>query len=338
MSSTYLPILQPLVDTHSRKINYLRVSLTDRCNFRCTYCMPEEMQFRARRDLLSFEEISRIVSVFSRLGVRRVRFTGGEPTVRADVVSVVKQIAAIDGIESVAMTSNGVRFIELSEALAAAGLSEVNVSIDTLDEDKFRELTRRGDLKQVIAGIDAAVAAGLRVKTNIVALAGVNDAEVVDLVEFAWARNLLPRFIEHMPMSGGMLYSVDQQLTAAQIRDKISRHLGAELTPVAAGPTNGPARYWQVGQDTSRRFGIISAMSEHFCDTCNRVRLSATGDLHTCLAHDDAVSLRDVLRTGGTDADVEAVIRAALNVKRVGHEFQSSGAGAPAKHMISIGG
>jgi len=300
--------------------------------------MPEDMQFRARRELLSFEEISRVVSVFSGLGVRRVRLTGGEPTVRADVVNVVGQIGAIDGIDAVVMTSNGVRLIELADPLARAGLKEVNISLDTLDAKKFHELTRRNKLAQVIAGIDSALAAGLEVKINIVALQGVNDDEVVSLCEFAWSRGVIPRFIEHMPMSSGSLFEPRKQLTAHQIRAAVTGHCGGQLQPYQPGPATGPARYWTVDGDDNRRFGIISAMSEHFCDTCNRVRLTAAGDLHACLAYDDAVSLRDIIRAGGSDTQVEDAIRAALHLKRVGHEFQNTGLGAPTKHMISIGG
>lgn len=300
------------------------------------------MVFRPRQDLLTFEEIERLVGVFAGLGVRRVRLTGGEPTVRADVVELVERVAAIDGIEAVAMTSNGHRFPELARPLARAGLRSVNVSIDTLDPASFRQLTRRGDVDRVIAGIDAAVAAGLEVKLNIVALKGVNDQEVPALCGFAWERGVVPRFIEHMPMSEGQLYSVSRQLTAAEIRAAVEARFGMPLVAEGeGGATLGPARYWRLadpGGGPVRRLGIISAMSEHFCDTCNRLRLSAVGALHACLAYDDALSLRDILRAGGSDDDVRRAIVAAVAGKREGHEFQSSGAGGPSKHMISIGG
>lgn len=346
VSRIALPVIAPLSDGFSRRISYLRVSLTDRCNYRCTYCMPAEgMVFRPRQELLSFEEIERLVRIFAGLGVRRVRLTGGEPTVRADVVELVARIAAIEGIDAVVMTSNGHRLPELAVPLARAGLRGVNISIDTLDPERFRALTRRGDVERVIAGIDAARAAGLSVKLNIVALMGQNDAEVPALCAFAWERDVLPRFIEHMPMSDGQLYDVAQQLTAADIRGRVEAYFGLPLIPDDPGQTaHGPARYWRLGDPgpaaapRPRRLGIISAMSEHFCDTCNRLRLSAVGDLHTCLAYDDAANLRDVIRGGGTDDDVSNAIRAAVGLKRAGHEFQSTGAGAPSKHMISIGG
>ncbi len=337
--SHQLPVIAPLADPQSRKVSYLRVSLTDRCNYRCTYCMPcEGLELLPRADILSFEEIARIVRVFSGLGVRRVRLTGGEPTIRQRVTEVVAMLAAIDGIDSVVMTTNGHRLRELAASLAGAGLSEVNISIDTLDAAKFAEITRRGDLDRVIAGIDAAIDSGLEVKLNIVALKGFNDTEVADLCEFAWARGAVPRFIEHMPMSDGLLYAPGRELSAAAIRATVEKHLGP-LEPQSDGEAHrGPSRYWTVGGDESRRLGIISAMTEHFCDTCNRVRLTAVGELHSCLAYDDAVSLREVVRSGGTDDELLQRIRDAVAGKREGHELHTSGGGAPSKHMISIGG
>lgn len=331
-----------LVDGFSRRINYLRVSLTDRCNYRCTYCMPEHgMVFMPRAELLTFEEIERVLRVFTGLGVQRVRLTGGEPTVRANVVELVARLSRLttrrgDPLELV-MTSNGHRLGELAAPLAEAGLREVNISIDTLDAQLFRALTRRGEIAAVIAGIDAARAAGLRVKLNAVALRGVNDGEIAPLCAFAWERGVVPRFIEHMPMSDGQIYDVAKQLTAAEIRAAVADAFG-ELAPASGREATGPARYWTAGADPARRFGIISAMSEHFCDTCNRLRMSAVGDLHACLAYDDATSLRDVIRAGGSDDELRATILAAIAGKREGHTFQASGLGAPRKHMIAIGG
>ena len=302
------------------------------------------MVFRPRADLLTFEEIERLLTIFAGLGVRRVRLTGGEPTVRADILELVSRLAAIDKIERVVMTSNGHRFPELAGPLARAGLAEVNISLDTLDAERFRKLTRRGDLTRVIEGIDAALAAGLTVKLNAVALKGENDHEIATLCQFAWNRGITPRFIEHMPMSDGQLYSVQQQLSASEIRGVVASHFGCELVPDSDGDTTlGPSRYWRLdgpasGAKPGRRLGIISAMSEHFCDTCNRLRLSAVGELHTCLAYDDATSLRDILRAGGSDDDVRRSIVDAVAGKREGHQFQLTGDGAPMKHMIAIGG
>ena len=337
MSSTSrsLPVLS---DRFARRIEYLRVSLTDRCNYRCTYCMPEEgVELVPRADVLTFEELERLMGVFARLGVRRVRLTGGEPTVRKGVVDIVSRLARVPGIEELAMTTNGHLLTDLAVPLRAAGLGELNVSIDTLDRDRFRALTRRGDLDRVVAGIDAALAAGLGVKLNAVALRGVNEEELADLCRFGWERGATPRFIEHMPMSGGDIYVPGRHLGADEIRDRIGQALGAPVAPDpddAARP-RGPARYFTVA---GKRFGIISAMSEHFCATCNRVRLTATGDLHACLAFDDAVGLRNPLRAGASDDDLAAFIQAAADGKREGHQFQLGGGGAPRKHMVAIGG
>lgn len=351
------PGADPLLDPFARRIRYLRVSVTDRCNYRCSYCMPEEMgdllQFQPRAALLTFEEISRIVTVFARLGVRKVRLTGGEPTVRKGIVELVRRIAAVPGIEQVVMTSNGHLLDELARPLADAGLRGINISIDTLDEARFARLTSRGDLARVRAGIDAAAAAGLRVKLNAVALRGVNDGELAALCHYAWSVGAVPRFIEHMPMSGGALYEAAAELTAAQIRGVLEHELGPLVASRPDGDKGGegrdagPARYWSLvgdgdgardGDRPPREVGIISAMTEHFCDDCNRLRLTAVGALHACLGHDDAVSLRDVLRHGGGDDDLVRAIGAAVTGKRAGHDFERTGGGAPQKHMIGIGG
>jgi GTP 3',8-cyclase len=338
---------EPLLDGFARRIRYLRVSVTDRCNYRCSYCMPEELSddlvFASRAAVLTFEELERLVAVFARLGVRKVRLTGGEPTVRKGIVELAGRLAGVPGIEQVVMTSNGHLLGELAAPLAAAGVSAINVSLDTLDAQKFRELTGRGELSRVIAGVDAAVAAGMRVKINAVALRGVNEGELVALCEYAWARGAVPRFIEHMPMSDGALYATEAELPAAEIRRRLEATLGPldaarrDREQASADRDAGPARYWRV-RATGRELGIISAMTEHFCDDCNRLRLTATGDLHACLGHDDAISLRDVMRGGGSDDDVVRAIATAVTGKRAGHVFERSGAGGPQKHMIGIGG
>jgi len=357
MTRHHLPVVQgpaplrgpipadPLVDSFARRIRYLRVSVTDRCNYRCTYCMPEDLGdqlvFERKEAVLTFEELERLVGVFAGLGVRKIRLTGGEPTVRKGIVELAGRIAAVPGIDQVVMTSNGHLLDELAAPLAAAGVSAINISIDTLDAAKFRTLTGRGDLARVLAGIDAAVAAGMRVKTNAVALHGVNDDELVALCEHAWARGAVPRFIEHMPMSAGALYAPSAELSSLAIRGLLEAALGplvaADRELSAAGVDPGPARYWRVTA-TGREVGIISAMTEHFCGDCNRLRLTATGELHACLGHDDAISLRDVLRAGGSDDDVVRSIAAAVTGKRAGHVFDRNGDGAPHKHMIGIGG
>jgi GTP 3',8-cyclase len=334
----------PLVDGFARRIRYLRISVTDRCNYRCAYCMPESLesaaglQFQPRSALLTFEELEQLARVFASLGVRKLRLTGGEPTVRHGIVDLVRRLSQVPGIEQVVMTTNGHLLAELALPLRDAGLVAVNVSLDTLDAARFTSLTGRGDLARVLGGIDAAVAAGLVVKTNAVALEGINDGELVALCRDAWRRGAVPRFIEHMPMSDGALYDPARGISAATIRRVVEAELGT-LVPADHQPRDaGPARYWALAADPARQLGIISAMTEHFCDDCNRLRLTATGELHACLGHDDAVSLRDVMRAGGGEPDVVRAIAGAVTGKRAGHEFGNFTAKAPTKHMIGIGG
>ena len=336
-----LPVpADPLLDQFARRIRYLRVSVTDRCNYRCTYCMPEsligEMSFEPRSAVLTFEELERVISVFARLGVRKVRLTGGEPTVRRGIVDLVARISRVPGIEQVVMTTNGHLLDELAAPLRAAGVSAVNVSLDTLDAERFAKVTGRGDLARVLAGIDAAHAAGMVVKTNAVALYGVNDDEIVALCEAAWSRGATPRFIEHMPMSHGALYEQARGIAAVTIRRTIEAALGSLVSAERSERKDaGPARYWTLSHDASREVGIVSAMTEHFCDDCNRLRLTSTGALHACLGHDDALSLRDLVRAGGSDDDLVRAIDASVMGKRVGHTFRDA---PPTTHMMGIGG
>jgi cyclic pyranopterin phosphate synthase len=339
----------PLVDPQKRVIDYLRISVTDRCNYRCSYCVPEEGAAHvARRDVLSFEEIAGLARVFVGLGVRRLRLTGGEPTVRRGLPELARMLRDIPGVEELALSTNGHRLAELAAPLRASGVDRLNVSLDTLDAERFRRLTGRGELAPVLAGLEAARAAGFAsIKINVVALKGVNDGELAALAAFAWERGFVPRFIEEMPMAEGRTYAPGALLSAAAIRATLSEaHPGARLVADDGGAARGagPARYHRLvggaahdGPASTRRFGIISAMTEHFCAACNRARLSATGALHACLAHDDAVDLRGPLRAGGEPA-VVAAIRAALAKKRDGHQFQLVGLGGPRKAMVQIGG
>jgi cyclic pyranopterin phosphate synthase len=330
--------LPVLVDAQARQVSYLRVSLTDRCNYRCTYCMPEEgVQLSPKSDVLSFEEIERIVRVMLPFGVRRVRLTGGEPTVRRDLVELVRRLAAL-GLDDLAMTTNGQLLPGLARPLRDAGLTRLNVSIDTLDGEKFSAITRRGDLQAVLEGVDAARAAGFTgTKLNAVVMGGINDGELARLCRWAWAHEVTPRFIEFMPMSDGALFSPGTFVSAAEMRARLEREFGALTPDVGADvPGVGPARYWRV--PGGGRFGLITAVSEPFCETCNRVRLTATGMLHTCLALDDDTDLRRPLRAGASDAELRDIVQAAVTAKKPGHSFTSCGTGAPRKHMVAIGG
>jgi cyclic pyranopterin phosphate synthase len=334
-----------LVDRAARRVRYLRVSLTDRCNMRCTYCMPPEgIAHVAREDVLSLEEVVRVVSAFAAWGVERVRLTGGEPTLRRDLPWLVERLAAIErpdgGALEVVMTTNGELLSRLAAPLRAAGLAAVTVSLDSLDPERFAAITRRDRLAEVRAGIEAMRAAGLPLKLNTVAVRGFNDDELGALCRFAWERGATPRFIELMPMAGGRLFVPGELMPAADIRARIGGELGGavELAEQPDGPL-GPAQYFVIegGAHHGRRFGTIAAMTENFCAGCNRLRVSATGQLHACLARDDAGDLRAALRSG-EPGRLEQVVRAALGHKRDTHGFELDGGGGPDKAMISIGG
>jgi cyclic pyranopterin phosphate synthase len=338
--------LAVLSDGFSRTVSYLRVSLTDRCNYRCVYCMPEAgVDLVPKADVLTFEEVERLVAVMMRFGVRRVRLTGGEPTVRKDVVELVARLAAL-GLDDLAMTTNGERLVELAAPLRQAGLTRLNVSLDTLDPAKFRAITRRGDLDRVLAGVEMAREVGfLGTKINAVVMGGVNDGDDIPaLCAWAWSRGLIPRFIESMPMSDGALFTPGSFASAAAIRARIAAAFGPlQDLPAAAARTIagvGPARYQLVatGRNQGARVGIISAVTEPFCATCNRVRLSATGQLHTCLALDDDSDLRTPMRAGASDDELAQKVLFAVSAKKEGHTFTACGTGGPRKHMVAIGG
>jgi len=286
------------------------------------------------------------VSVFARLGIRRLRLTGGEPTVRKDLTDLVRLLRAIPGLDDLALSTNGHLLDELAAPLRAAGVDRLNISLDTLDADKFHRITGRGDLARVLAGIEAARTAGFAsIKINTVSVKGFNDAETGALCRWSWSRGLVPRFIEQMPMASGELYVPGELMSAAEIRSAVAAdHPGSTVVADDGGAARGagPARYFLVtgpaqSAEAARRFGIISPMTEHFCTTCNRLRLSTAGALHACLAHDDAVDLRGPLHAGGPEA-VARAIRAALGRKRPGHTFQLIGLGGPRKAMVQIGG
>lgn len=325
----------------------MRVSLTDRCNMRCTYCMPEEgVAYGPRAELLSLEEIVTACAAFVRWGVRRVRLTGGEPTLRRGLVELVSALSHLrlptgDALE-VVMTTNGERLPELAGSLRAAGLAGLTVSVDSLNPERFRHITRRGSLARVLAGLDAAAAAGFRgIKLNTVAVRGFNDDEFAAIAEFAWERGFVPRFIEMMPMASGDLFVPGQLMPAAELRKSMAEALGVALVPDDGVGVRGagPAQYYRVsaGLHAGRRLGTIAAMTENFCASCNRLRLSASGQLHGCLARDDTGDLRGALRSGSTER-LEAVVRDVLGNKRDQHGFSIDGSGGPAKAMVSIGG
>lgn len=314
----------PLVDRFARRHTYLRISVTDRCNYRCVYCMPAEgLQWLPRSELLSYEEIGRLVRVFARLGVERVRLTGGEPTIRRDIEQLVAAVASAPGVVEVAMTTNGHRFAARAEALARAGLKRVNISIDAVEPEAFRAITRGGDLSRVLDAIRAAVSLGMTpVKLNCVVVAGLNDDQILPLVErFADEPDVVVRFIEYMPFGGND--DRKRHLPARVIRERLAARY--TLEPVGrATPGAGPARDWRIAQ-TGRLVGFISPITEHFCEACNRLRLQADGHLRTCLSRDRTPSLRDLLRGGADDEALEQAIRLMVWGKVAGHEAHLDG-------------
>ncbi len=308
-------------DARGRAIDYLRVSVTDRCDLACVYCMPPggEDDHARRTDLLTFEELTRIVGLFGRSGVRRVRLTGGEPLVRRDVVRLVAGLTAAHPGLALAMTTNGTRLADLAAPLRDAGLRSVNVSIDALDPALFRAITRGGEVADVLAGICAARDAGLEVKLNTVLLGGVNDAELARIVALAWSLGAVPRFIELMPLGEGARLPQATFVPAAQALAPIAHLLADDAAP--AGAAHGPARYRRAADGSGRRVGVITAVSDEFCGTCNRLRLTARGDLRACLAAPDGLALRTLLRAGASDLDLAWHVHAALGTKSAGHGF-----------------
>lgn len=309
--------------------------------------MPDgTLAYGARSDVLSLEEVARLAAAFAEWGVRRVRLTGGEPTLRRGLVELVASLKRIRTDEGrpleVVMTTNGERLVELAGPLHAAGLDALTVSVDSLDPERFARITRRGTLSRVTLGVEAARAAGFAsIKINTVALSGFNDDELGSIARWAWSRDVVPRFIELMPMSGGELFAPGTLLPAAEVRARIGTDLGTVLVADdgAGVRGTGPATYWRVsgGPWAGRRIGTIAAMTENFCEGCNRLRISATGQLHSCLARDDTADLRAALRSGAPKR-IREVVSAALGTKRDRHGFNMDGTGGPTKAMISIGG
>ena len=306
------------LDSFGRAHTYLRLSVTDRCNFRCTYCMPEEgMKWLKKERLLTFEEIHRIVHLMVKMGVRRVRLTGGEPLLRTDLIELVRMLSDISGLDDLSMTTNGHLLTKYAADLSQAGLHRINVSLDSIVPEQFAKITRGGDLKRVLRGIDSALDAGLSpIKINAVIVSGENEDQVEALVShFAqYSGAVQVRFIEAMPFSGTVGRS---HFSSERMRQRLADHYS--LIPCDSIQGGGPARMWRV-ENTDIRVGFISPMTEHFCEACNRLRLMADGSLRTCLSRDQAPSLKVLLRTGGSDEDLAAAIRSQIWSKVAGHE------------------
>jgi cyclic pyranopterin phosphate synthase len=327
-----------MIDPFGRRITYLRVSVTDRCDFRCVYCMAESMTFLPRKDLLTLEEIDRLTSVFIAKGVRKVRLTGGEPLVRKNVMWLITSLSRHlgTGLDELTLTTNGSQLARHAAALSDSGIARINVSLDTLDPHSFRAITRGGDFTQVMAGIDAADRAGIKIKINTVALRGVNEDEIEELLRWAHARGFDLTLIETMPMGETGSDRTEQYLPLGLVRARLHDHFTLEDVPYRSG---GPARYVQVAE-TAGRLGFITPLTHNFCEACNRVRVTCTGTLYMCLGQEDSADLRAPLRASESDHLLSAAVDAAIAAKPKGHDFVIDRGGRPAvsRTMSATGG
>jgi len=331
---------QPLIDGYGRRVTYLRVSVTDRCDFRCVYCMPEHMTFLPKAEVLSLEEIDRIGSAFVRRGVRKLRLTGGEPLVRRGAMDLVRSLSRhlrSGALDELTLTTNGSQLARFAEELVTTGIGRVNVSLDTLDPERFARITRWGRLPQVLDGIAAAKAAGLSVKINMVALKGVNEDEIEPMLRWCGAAGHDLTLIETMPLGEVGEDRADRYLPLSAVRRDLEKRWTLEPLPLSTG---GPARYVRVAE-TGQKLGFITPLTHNFCESCNRVRLTATGTLYMCLGQDDAVDLRAIVRAHADDGALNEAIDRAMAAKPKGHDFRIDRRGAApavARHMSTTGG
>jgi cyclic pyranopterin phosphate synthase len=330
-----------VIDPFGRHISYLRVSVTDRCDFRCVYCMAEDMSFLPKAEILSLEELDRLCSAFIGKGVKKLRLTGGEPLVRRNIMSLVRSLGRhldTGALNELTLTTNGSQLARYADELKAAGVKRINVSLDTLDPEKFTAITRWGKLDQVLAGLDAAKRAGLQVKINAVALKGVNDDEFDRLIGWCGEQGFDLTLIEVMPMGDvGGETRIDQYLPLSLVRGQLQRHWTLEESDYRTG---GPARYYDV-RETGRRIGLITPMTHNFCESCNRVRVTCTGTLFMCLGQHDSADLRTPLRASSSDALLDAAIDEAISRKPKGHDFiidRRHAKPAVSRHMSVTGG
>ncbi|MBL8578531.1 MAG: GTP 3',8-cyclase MoaA [Mesorhizobium sp.] len=329
-----------MIDPFGRTISYLRVSVTDRCDFRCTYCMAEDMTFLPKRDLLSLEELDRLCTVFIEKGVRKLRLTGGEPLVRKNIMHLIRELSRhlrSGALEELTLTTNGSQLARFADELADSGVRRINVSLDTLDPEKFRAITRWGNLGKVLEGINAAQAAGLKIKINAVALKGFNDGEIPNLMRWAHGRGMDLTVIETMPMGEIEADRTEQYLPLSLLRARLEQQFTLDDIPYKTG---GPARYVEV-RETGGRLGFITPMTHNFCESCNRVRLTCTGTLYMCLGQEDAADLRAPLRASEGNELVSVAIDEAIGRKPKGHDFiidRRTSRPAVSRHMSVTGG
>jgi len=334
-------LTQPMIDPFGRRISYLRVSVTDRCDFRCVYCMSERMRFLSREELLTLEELDRLCTAFIARGTKKLRITGGEPLVRHGVMTLFRSLARhleTGALDELTLTTNGSQLARYATDLAACGVKRLNLSLDTLDPTKFRAITRNGDLARVLDGLEAAQRAGVFVKLNTVALKDANADEFVSLTRFAHERGMDISFIEVMPL--GELDGqarIDQYLPLTQVRDRLAQAFALEEIDYRSG---GPARYWRA-RETGGRIGFITPLTHNFCESCNRVRVTCTGKLYMCLGQENSADLRTPLRAGADDAALDRAIEEAILRKPKGHDFiidRETKAPALQRHMSTTGG
>jgi cyclic pyranopterin phosphate synthase len=330
-------IAPPLTDQFNRPITYLRISVTDKCNLRCVYCMPAEgLPWLAKSDVLSYEELVQIVRAAARVGVKSIRLTGGEPLVRRDLWKLVSAIAAIAGIEDIALSTNGLLLADEIERLRDAGLTRINISLDTLREDRFFEIARRPGLDRVLAGIDATIAAGLvPLKINCVVMRGHNEDEVADLARMTIERPVFVRFIEVMPVRENVQMQAAGYISSDEILELASA--AGELRPVAGPGGNGPARYFAF-EGALGAIGVISPLSHDYCDRCNRVRLTADGRLRLCLFGDQHVDLRSPLRAGASEEELMALLSGSMSIKPERHHLKLGETSSRMRAFSEIGG
>lgn len=332
--------MTPLIDTFGRTVSYLRISVTDRCDFRCTYCMAEHMTFLPKKDLLTLEELDRVASAFVARGVKKLRITGGEPLVRRNVMSLFEGLSRhlkSGALEELTLTTNGSQLVKFAQPLYDCGVRRVNVSLDTLDGDTFRTITRWGELSRVLTGIEAAQAAGLKVKINMVALKGTNAHEIEPMLRFCHANGHDLTLIETMPLGEIDEDRTDQYLPLSLVRRALEERLTLTDIPERTG---GPARYVRV-EETGGKLGFITPLTHNFCESCNRVRLTCTGMLYLCLGQDHAVDLRAPLRQSEADDALQAAIDHGMVIKPKGHDFvieRRGAAPAVSRHMSTTGG
>ena len=329
-----------MIDPFGRDINYLRFSVTDRCDLRCVYCMAEDMKFLPKRDLLTLEELDRLCSTFVELGVRKLRLTGGEPLVRRNVMSLIDSLGRhlnSGALDELTLTTNGTRLAEFAGRLADAGVRRINVSLDTLDADRFRQITRWGDLSKVLAGLEAARKAGLSIKINTVVMRDVNEHDIDHMVSWCGDQDFDLTFIETMPMGDIDGDRTEQYMPLSMVRANLQKKWTLKETDFQTG---GPARYTEC-QETGKRIGFITPMTHNFCESCNRVRLTCTGTLYMCLGQDDAADLRTPLRQSESNEPLLAAIHESITRKPKGHDFfidRRNNRPAVTRHMSVTGG